>query len=152
MKGCAPAIGVSVLLLLSAPAGALMLVTPEEAALPVGGPQPLVVPVLPQRGITRPPEIDLVSPPKRRPVHSPFEFHVGFVAHGGAHIDPKSVKVTYLRQDNIDLTNRLQAAITAKGIDVPNAETPPGQYRFRIEVRDDDGHISATDIVIDVTR
>ena len=151
MKGYAAGAAVSVLLLLSAPARALTLITAEEAAMPAGGPQPLVVPVLPQRGITRPPEIDLVAPPKR-PVHSPFEFRVGFVAHGGAHIDPKSVKITYLRQDNIDLTNRLQSAITAKGIDVPNAETPPGQYAFRIEVHDDDGHISATDIVINVTR
>jgi hypothetical protein len=92
-----------------------------------------------------------VSPP-RRPVHSPFEFRIGFVAHGGAHIDPKSVKVIYLRQGNIDLTSRLQSAITAKGIDVPDAETPPGEYAFRIEVHDDDGHISAKDIVIDVTR
>jgi hypothetical protein len=150
MKGYLAAIVVPALLLLGAPASALTLITAEEAALPAGGPQPLVVPVLPQRGITRPPEIDLVAPPKR-PVHSPFEFRIGFVAHGGAHIDPKSVKITYLRQDNIDLTNRLQMAITAKGIDVPNAETPPGQYAFRIEVRDDDGHISATDIVITVT-
>jgi hypothetical protein len=150
MKGYLAAIAVPALLLLGAPASALTLITAEEAALPAGGPQPLVVPVLPQRGITRPPEIDLVAPPKR-PVHSPFEFRIGFVAHGGAHIDPKSVKITYLRQDNIDLTNRLQMAITAKGIDVPNAETPPGQYAFRIEVRDDDGHISATDIVITVT-
>ena len=152
MKGFAAVIAVFVLLLPGGPAGALTLVTAEEASLPAGGPQPLVEPVLPPRGITRPPEIDLVSPPRRRPVQSPFEFRVGFVAHGGAHIDPKSVKITYLRKDNIDLTNRLQSAITAKGIDVPNAETPPGQYVFRIEVKDDDGRISATDISIDVTR
>jgi hypothetical protein len=151
MKAYVAAIAVAAVLLPGAPATALTLITAEEAAMPAGGPQPLVVPVLPNRGITRPPDIQRVSPPKR-PVHSPFEFRVGFVAHGGAHIDPKSVKITYLRQDNIDLTNRLQAAITAKGIDVPNAETPPGQYAFRIEVRDDDGHISATDILIDVAR
>jgi hypothetical protein len=151
MKGYAAGIAVALLLLLSAPAGALTLITAEEAALPAGAPQPLTAPAAPQRGITRPPQIDLVSP-ARRPVHSPFEFRIGFVAHGGAHIDPKSVKIIYLRQDNIDLTNRLKSAITAKGIDVPNAETPPGRYVFRIEVQDDDGHISATDIVIDVTR
>ena len=151
MKGYAAAIAVPVLLLLVTPAGAFTLVTAEEAAMPPGAPQPLPRPVTPQRGITRPPEIDLVSPPKR-PVHSPFEFRIGFVAHGGAHIDPKSVQVIYLRQDNIDLTNRLKSAITAKGIDVPNAETPPGQHAFRIQVQDDDGHISTTDIIIDVTR
>ncbi len=144
-------IAVPALLLLTAPANALTLITAAEAAMPAGGPQPLVVPVPPTRGITRPPEIDLMSPPKR-PVHSPFEFRIGFIAHGGARIDPKSVKVIYLRQDNIDLTNRLKSAITAKGIDVPNAETPPGEYAFRIEVRDDDGHIATSDIVIDVTR
>jgi len=151
MRSTAVTIAIAAGLLFTAPASALRLVTAEEAALPVGAPQPLVVPVSPLRGITRPPEIDLLSPAKR-PVQSPFEFRVGFLAHGGAHIDPKSVKIIYLRQDNIDLTNRLRSAITAKGIDVPNAETPPGEYRFRIEVHDDDGHISATDIVIDVAR
>src|SRR5690242_2221235 len=107
MKGYAAGIAAALLLLLSAPASALTLITAEEAAMPAGAPQPLSEPVVPPRAITRPPQIDLVSP-ARRPVRSPFEFRIGFVAHGGAHIDPKSVKIIYLRQDNIDLTNRLK--------------------------------------------
>lgn len=131
----------------------MMLITAQEAEMPLGAPQPLPVPVSPQRGITRPPEIDVEAPPRRgQPVRSPFQFRVDFVAHGGAHINPNSVKVIYLRQDNIDLTNRLKSAITANGINIPNAETPPGEYAFRIEVQDDDGRVSATDVVIDVAR
>src|SRR5580698_3706781 len=113
-----------VLCLLADPADALTLVTADEAALPTQKPVPLLPPSA--RGITRGPEIDVESPRGHgKPVHSPFPLRIEFVAHGGAHINPASVKVIYLRQGNIDLTGRLKADISATGINVPNAETPP---------------------------
>jgi len=137
---------------LSAPAGAMMLVTADEAALPTAKPLPLLPPPTAARGITRGPEIDVESPRNRgKPVRSPFPLRIGFVAHGGSHINPASVKVIYLRQGNIDLTGRLKSEISATGINVPDAETPPGEHAFRIEVQDDEGRSSVTDVVIQVT-
>jgi hypothetical protein len=45
MRAYAIGIAVSVLMLLTARANALTLITPEEAAMPAGGPQPMTVPV-----------------------------------------------------------------------------------------------------------
>jgi len=96
------------LCLLPGAATALTLVTAEEAALPTPKPVPLLPPTIMPRGITRGPEIDVESPRNQgKPVHSPFPLRIGFIAHGGAHINPASVKVIYLRQGNIDLTGRL---------------------------------------------
>jgi len=135
---------------LAAPAAALTLVTADEAALPAL--KPLLPPALVGRGITRGPEIEIESPSNPgKPVKSPFALRIDFVAHGGAHINPASVKVIYLRQGNIDLTARLKSEISATGINVPNAETPPGEHAFHIEVQDDDGRTSATDVVIKVS-
>ncbi len=115
-------------------------------------PLALLPPSTSPRGITRGPEIDVESPRSQgKPVRSPFPFRIDFVAHGGAHINPASVKVIYLRQGNIDLTGRLKSEISATGINVPNAETPPGEHEFRIEVQDDEGRSSAADVVIRVT-
>src|SRR5271166_5588408 len=112
------------LCLLPGSAGALTLVTADEAALPTQKPVPLLPPSTAPRGITRGPEIDVESPRSQgKPVHSPFPLRIDFVAHGGAHINPASVKVIYLRQGNIDLTGRLKSEISATGINVPNAET-----------------------------
>jgi hypothetical protein len=140
------------LFLLAGPAAALTLVTADEAALPTAKPLPLLPPANTARGITRGPEIELQSPPGQgKPVRSPFPLRIDFVAHGGAHINPASVKVIYLRQGNIDLTGRLKSEISATGINVPDAETPPGEHAFRIEVEDDEGRGSATDVVIRVS-
>jgi len=143
----------AVLPILGAPAGpaaALTLVTADEASRPVL--TPLLPPPVAARGITRGPEIDVESPRSpSTPVRSPFPLRIDFVAHGGAHINPASVKVTYLRQGTIDLTGRLKSEISATGINVPNAETPPGEHTFRIEVQDDEGRASAADVVIKVS-
>jgi len=142
----------SVFCLLAGPAAALTLVTADEAAQPAAKPLPLLPPASAARGITRGPEIDIESPRNPdKPVHSPFALRIEFVAHGGAHINPASVKVLYLRQGNIDLTGRLKSEISAAGINVPDAETPPGEHAFRIEVEDDEGRSSATDVVIKVS-
>jgi hypothetical protein len=138
--------------LLAGPAAAMTLVTADEAALPVAKPLPLLPPPTVARGITRGPEIEVQSPRSAgKPVRSPFPLRIDFVAHGGAHINAASVKVIYLRQGNIDLTGRLKSEISANGINVPDAETPPGEHAFRIQVEDDEGRSSATDVVIQVS-
>ena len=89
------------------------------------------------RGILRSPKVEVVSPTGA--VHSPLRLQLKFESFGGATINPDSVKVIYLRTPNVDLTPRLKPFIQAGGIDMPEAELPPGEYTVRVDVRDSDG-------------
>ena len=128
-------------LLLSAALGwscvqATPLVTPQEAALPAAGVG------LATRGISRGPSIRVLSPLADVAVKSPFDFKLSFEGRGGEKVDPSSVKVTYLKASPIDLTPRLLGAIGAAGIDMPQAELPPGEHAFRVTVKDAAGRES----------
>jgi hypothetical protein len=121
-------------------AGALQLVTKEEAALPN---DPLGV----TRGLTRGPDIVFVSPrPTAGLVKSPVQLKIRFQAHGGARIDPDSIVITYQKIPPIDMTQRLTPYTHADGIEVRDAELPAGTHRFRIDVKDTDGR-STTEIL-----
>lgn len=110
------------------------LITPEEAALPAATGESLT------RGISRGPGVELVSPNKDfGPVKAPFELKVAFAPRGGSKIDPASVKVVYLKSPFIDLTPRLQGAITETGIVLPDAGVPVGEHALKITVLDTDG-------------
>jgi hypothetical protein len=91
------------------------------------------------RGITRGPNIRLELPQVTLVAHAPFDFKVHFEAHGGAQIDPSSVRVIYLKQPNVDLTDRLRPYVTAEGIDMTQAQVPSGEHLLRVEVKDTDG-------------
>ena len=67
-----------------------------------------------------------------------------FRAFGGATIDPSTVVITYLKQPAIDLTQRLTPFITAQGIDIPQAQVPPGKHQFWIELKDNEGRIGGS--------
>jgi len=75
------------------PAGAVRLITDEEAALPeatVDAPRAVT------RAITRGPAVRLVSPdPTAGPVRSPFGLRIEFQPRGGARIDVGAVRATY---------------------------------------------------------
>jgi hypothetical protein len=120
------------------PADAFQLVTAQEAALPSG---PL--PALELRGSpTRRPNVTVVSPPPAAGlIRSPLQLKLQFHAFGGAEIDPATVIVTYLKNPAIDLTQRIAPFITAAGIDISQAEVPPGKHQFWIELKDKDGRI-----------
>jgi hypothetical protein len=119
-----------------------VLITEEEARLP----PPRATLVADRRGITRAPRIDLVA--ENEPVRSPMHFQLKFAAFGGARIDPESVKLTYLRTTNIDLTARVASFVQAAGIDIPEAELPVGEHTVRVDVRDSDGRASSTSFVL----
>ena len=114
------------------------LITPAEAALPAG-----TVPSLDLRGSpTRRPTVTVVSPPPGAGlVHSPLDLKLQFRAFGGTQIDPGSVVITYLKDPAIDVTQRLMPYISAVGIDVPQADVPPGKHVFWLELKDKDGRI-----------
>lgn len=91
------------------------------------------------RGISRGPGIKIVSPNPDSHVIAPFEFKVDFISRGGSAIDKNTVKVTYLKTPLVDLTERLEDAISEKGIRLKSAEVPPGTHQLKITVQDIEG-------------
>jgi hypothetical protein len=132
-----------------APANAFQLVTKDEAALPAGK-----VPALELRGSpTRRPNIVIVSPPPNAGlVHSPLDLKLHFQAFGGAEIDRDSIVITYLKQPAIDITQRITPFISADGIDVSQAEVPPGTHQFWIELKDKSGRVGAVEFSFQVAK
>jgi len=127
------------------PASALQLITESEAALPTDHAR--------DRGILRGPTIVIVSPsPAAGSLRSPLNLKIKFQGHGGATIDVDSVLLTYVKKPAIDLTQRIQRFIAPTGIDVQNAEVPPGTHMLRVNVTDSDGRASRTDFTFTVSK
>ena len=111
------------------------LITEEEAKAPNQ-------PVPTTRAITRGPGIRLLSAHEVRA--SGFPFKLTFEPRGGAHIQPESVRVEYLKQPVIDLTPRLAGARKGNAIELGSAEVPPGTHPLRVSVRDSEGREAQT--------
>jgi hypothetical protein len=121
----------------SAAAGAVELVTAQEAAYPDD-------PYGETRGSpTAGPQVDIVSPAVTALIKSPFQLKVRFRAHGGASVDTESVAITYRKVPAVDLTQRIKPFIAGDTIDLRDAELPPGAHAFRIDVRDSRGRWAA---------
>lgn len=126
-------------------AAAETLITPAEAALPAAG-SPVVL-----RGITRGPTILLIQPRDgHAPAGRPVAFQVRFEAHNGAEIDLASVKITYLKNPEVDLTRRLTPYITQQGIAMADAEFPRGIHPIRIDVKDSEGRESTVALTLTI--
>jgi hypothetical protein len=121
-----------------------VLVTEEEAKLP----PPRGAVATDRRGVTRGPKVKFVE--EGGPVRSPMHFKLTFESFGGAKIDPDSVKVTYLKTPNVDLTPRIKSFVQATGIDIPDVELPAGEHMVRVDVKDSDGRIGTTSFVLKV--
>jgi hypothetical protein len=135
---------VAILFAGSAPALAgQVLITAEEAKLP----PPKGAIAADRRGITRGPKVDLVTGEQMK---SPMRLQLKFEPYGGAKIDPDSVKVTYMRTPNVDLTPRVKSFVLPSGIDMPDAELPPGDHMVRVDVKDSDGRAGTTSFVLKV--
>jgi hypothetical protein len=113
-------------------AAGVILITAEEAKLPP--PRPIEN----TRAITRGPRI-VLSDLEDGNLHSPLRFRLQFRAFGGSSIDLDSLAVTYLRGSNIDLTQRVKPFARQTGIDIPDAEVPPGEHAIRIDLKDTEG-------------
>jgi hypothetical protein len=136
---------VAMSLLLPGRAVAMQLITEDEAKLP----PPKGAIAADRRGILRGPKVDFISPGDT--AHSPLHLRLKFEAFGGAKIDPDSVKMTFLRTPNVDLTPRIKPFVQAAGIDMPDTELPPGEYTIRVDIKDSDGRIGTTSFVLKVT-
>jgi hypothetical protein len=73
-----------------------------------------------------------------------------FESFGGAKIDPDTVKVIFLRSPNVDLTSRVKPFIQADGINMQDAELPPGEYMVRVDVKDSDGRPGTASFTVKV--
>jgi hypothetical protein len=123
---------------------AQVLITSEEAKLP----PPRGAVAADRRGITRGPKIEVISQSDQ--VHSPMHFQLKFESYGGSKIDTDSVKVTYLRTPNVDLTPRVKSFVQATGIDMPDVELPAGDHMVRVDVKDSDGRVGTTSFTLKV--
>jgi hypothetical protein len=142
-------VGLFAAILMAAPPKAdagVILITPEEAKLPA----PTQVQLASSRAITRGPRIE-VSELDDRKLHSPLHFKLRFLAFGGKTIDIDTVTVTYLRGPNIDLTERIKPFVRPTGIDIPDAEVPPGEHAIRVDLKDSDGRPATINFSLVVT-
>ena len=121
-----------------------VLITAEEAKLPAAT-------VPPMRGITRGPGIEQVSPPPDAGVSSPLAFKIKFEIRNKVEIDPRSVKLVYLKAQSIDLTERIRKYLTPDGIEMSRAEVPPGVHVLRLDIADKQGRTASAIIRLTVT-
>jgi hypothetical protein len=122
-----------------------LLVTEEEARLP----PPKAAIAADRRGITRGPKIEVIA--NSELTHSPLHLQLKFESFGGSKIDPDSVKVTYMKTPNVDLTERIKSFVRASGIDMPDAQLPPGDHMIRVDVKDSEGRMGSTSFVLKIS-
>lgn len=148
MKSCFGALSIAAIAILSGPItpsfAGHVLITEDEAKLP----PPKGAVATDRRGVTRGPKIKFVE--EGEPVHSPMHLKLTFESFGGAKIDLDSVKFTYLKTPNVDLTPRIKTFVQASGIDIPDVELPAGEHMVRVDVKDSDGRIGTTSFVLKV--
>ncbi|SRR5579872_1263198 len=133
---------------------AVVLISEREAALPAAkrGSVALAANITPDdRAITRSPKIYPLSPAEEAAT-SPIHFAIKFLAFNGARVDPKRVKLTYLKQSPIDLTARVSAFIQSDGIDIPQALVAPGKHPIQIDVTDTEGREASKLLIVEVSR
>lgn len=121
----------------------VVLITVDEARLPA--PQQVAF----SRGITRAPRIEL-SPIDDGQLRSPIHFKLTFRAFGGSTIDLNSLNITYLRSSGIDLTPRVRPYASAQGIDIPDAEAPPGEHLIKVTITDSEGRQGVSNFTLTV--
>lgn len=128
------------LLTTGAEAQVLQLITEDEAHLPVAQETKEEV----TRAITRGPGISLAS--AELVERDGFPLRIVFEPRGGIAIDPESVRILYLKNPAVDLTERLKGQIHPDGVEVPTATAPTGEHPLQVTVRDKNGRQSVKKI------
>ena len=119
----------------------LQLITEDEARLPVAQES---TEQSPPRAISRGPGINLAS--ADTVAREGFPLRIVFEPRGGVAIDPDSVRILYLKEPPVDLTDRLKALILPTGIEVPAVTAPAGEHPLQVTVRDSNGRQSVKKI------
>ena len=114
----------------------VVLITADEAQRP----DPASADLTFRAGVSRGPGVELVSPkPSEKSVHSPVHLQLKFEGRGGAQIDVDSLKLTYIKNPAADLTARVKNFAKSDGIDIPEAQMPPGTHTIRADIKDKEG-------------
>jgi hypothetical protein len=124
-----------------------VLITPDEAKLPSppgGGAS--------TRGLTRGPGIIQESPSPSQSVRSPMPFKIKFETRNNVAIDLTSVRLVYMKATPVDLTGRIRNHLTSRGIEMDQAETPPGVHLLRLDLKDLQGRVSSEVIKLNVAE
>jgi len=128
------------------PSFALELITKEEASLPPGArPGPL-------RGPIPGPTIEVMSPPSDVGQRSPLRLLVRFKTYAGSKVDKESIRLIYIKTPLVELTNRVRDFITPTGIELHEAQVPPGSHTIRIQLKDTAGRTGSTYFTFEVTQ
>lgn len=132
-----------------AQSGRVVLITADETKLPL----PPTTDLTFRAGVSRGPTIVLLLPkPSETNIQSPVHLQLKFEGRGGAQIDVDSFKLTYVRTPAVDLTGRVKIFTKPAGIDVPEAEIPPGTHTIRAEIKDKDGRAGSFTFNLNVTK
>ena len=125
----------------------LQLISNEEAKLPNAPGQ------IASRGVTRGPGVKIMSPdPSTKEHKGPIDLKIAFEPRGGSKIDPSSVRLTYMKTPEVDLTERIKSGIKPEGIDVSKAVVPPGSHQIRVSVKDDEGRQTNSTLTLNITN
>jgi len=58
--------------------------------------------------------------------------------------------VTYLKSPVVDLTSRIKPFVQPAGIDMPDAQLPPGEHLLRIDIKDSDGRPASISFLLKI--
>jgi hypothetical protein len=123
----------------------VQLITREEAGLPAPDAGGGAV-----RNLTRGPGVDTQGTLGSAVAGKPLRLAVKFLPSNGVPIDPDSVRVIYRRQPALDVTTRVKAFITEKGIEAPAVLVPPGKHVIEIQAVDKEGRTGRGQMTLNV--
>lgn len=115
-----------------------IIITEEEGILP----PPKEMPAPSDRGITRGPKIELDAEDKAV-LRTPLRLKLKFRTFGGSAIDLGTFQAVYIKEPAVDLTTRLKPFVQQTGIDIPDAQLPPGEHFIQVSIKDSDGRAVA---------
>lgn len=110
------------------------LITEQEASLP-----PATNIEQPTRGLTRGPTIEQVLPDPEKQTPGPINVQIKFRTYNSVPIDLGTIKATYMRFPNIDLTEKFKKYVTSEGFTMKNMDVPAGNHSIRIDIKDTQG-------------
>jgi hypothetical protein len=126
---------------------ATVIITEEEGKLPL----PKEMPVPSDRGITRGPKIELDADDKAV-MRAPLRLKLKFRTFGGSAIDLGTFQASYIKDPAVDLTTRLRPFAQQTGIDIPDAQFPPGEHFIQVGIKDSDGRAVTKVFKLKVTQ
>lgn len=122
------------------------LITVQEAGIPDPPPRHFEA----ERPLAAGPIVEVVSPQNGKTYKSPVPIQIRFQPRDGKEIDLSSFKVELLKLFTIDITYKLLPYTSKDGINLPEADIPPGKHMIRVSLGDVTGGITNVLLVVSV--